>query len=446
MSSETIVALATPQGEGAIAIVRLSGSDALDIALKITKRSDLTPRYAHLTTLYDTSNNAIDQAITIYFKAPNSYTGEDLIEFQLHGGSISTELVLKTALNYGARVARSGEFTIRAVHNDKMDIAQAEAVVAMIGAKSAKAATLLTRQIKGGLKEFVEEIRSKLIRSRAYIEVAIDYAEEDIPSNIIDQIVLDLIGLQNLLDHTVRASEARSGLLLGYKVAIIGKPNVGKSSLLNRLVNYERAIVSSVAGTTRDTVEEQFFIAGTAIKLVDTAGMRDTHDEIEKIGIERSRQAAGESDLIVAVFDSSSKATDEDLAILDLIRSSDKEHIVVLNKSDLEQQIDLSIFSGLDLIRVCAKSDIEELIKRLEKSVASDDASEENLLVSARQIEVVRLTQKEIQSAHNSLLQGDLELFSYHCFEAIKQIEMLTKPFVYDELLDVMFGEFCLGK
>ena len=316
----------------------------------------------------------------------------------------------------------------------------------MISAKSTKAASLLARQIKGGLAQFVETIRSKLVRARAHIEVAIDYAEDDIPADITQQISSDLIGLKDLLERTLKASEARSSELLGYKIAIVGKPNVGKSSLLNRLVNYERAIVSSTAGTTRDTVEEQFYIGGVLIKLVDTAGIREACDEIEKIGIARSKKAIDESDLILAVFDSSSEITTEDLMILDLIRSSEKKHIVVLNKSDLGFKVDTDIFTPSDLIKISAKNSIDDLLAWLEKAVASDEASEENLLVNTRQIEAVSKANFEIALAHNTLLQGDLELFSYHCFEAIRQIETLTKPFVYDELLDAMFGEFCLGK
>lgn len=444
--NHTIVALATPRGEGAIAIIRLSGQNALDIACKVTHKSSLTPRFAHLSTLFDEAQNPFDQAIVIWFANPKSYTGEDLVEFQIHGSVASADKLISTLIFYGAKPARSGEFTTRALHNGKIDIAQAEAITAMISAKSTKALTILARQMRGELQVFVDEIRSKLIRARAHIEVAIDYAEDDIPADILSGIASDLIALEALLVRTISASKSRAPLISGYKIVILGKPNVGKSSLLNALLNYERAIVTDIAGTTRDTVEEHFFVDGVMVRIVDTAGIREASDAVEKIGIAKSKEALTSSDLAIFVVDGSAPFDQADLAILELIRGSDKQFFVAINKIDLDQQIDKNAFADCEIVEVCAKNGADQIKEKLASFVSSDENFDEITLVSVRQISAVEETLREIVSAKEALSTGALELFSYHCNQAIKEIETLTKPFVYDELLDAMFGEFCLGK
>ncbi|MEA3497949.1 MAG: tRNA uridine-5-carboxymethylaminomethyl(34) synthesis GTPase MnmE, partial [Campylobacterota bacterium] len=280
LAEDTIVSIATAAGVGAISIVRLSGGDALKIALSISKKENLTPRMATLSKLYDSKNDLIDEGLLIYFQNPYSFTGEDIVEFQCHGGIAITNLVLDSCIKYGARVASPGEFSKRAFLNNKIDLTQAQAISKMIEAKSEDAVKLLARQLKGELKDFVDDIRKDLLFMLAYTEVSIDYAEEDLPDNIFEQINSKIDAIVLKLTNTLESSKRREGLIDGFKVAIIGKPNVGKSSLLNKLLNFNRAIVSTIAGTTRDTIEESVKIGTHIIKIIDTAGIRDASDEI----------------------------------------------------------------------------------------------------------------------------------------------------------------------
>ena len=288
---ETIAAIATPNGVGAISIIRLSGKNAYSIAKKIIKKN-LSPRVATLAKLYDSNEELIDIALCIYFKAPNSFTGEDIVEFQCHGGVVVSRLVLEELLKQGARIAYPGEFSKRAFLNGKIDAAQAEAIAKLIETRSREGAKLLSRQLDGELGKFVENIREKLIEIMAYCEVFIDYAEEDLPDSLGYEIDQRLNNINKLLNHTLQASKRRECMLNGYKVAIVGKPNVGKSSFLNRLLNYDRAIVSDIAGTTRDTIEDVINIEGMQFRFIDTAGLRDTKDTIEKIGIQKALEKA----------------------------------------------------------------------------------------------------------------------------------------------------------
>ncbi len=441
---ETIAALATPKGVGAISIIRVSGDKALEIAKKITKK-DLKPRFATLSKLYDYNNELIDIGLVIYFKAPFSFTGEDVVEFQCHGGYAVSRLVLETLFKYGARPAEPGEFTKRAFLNGKIDASQAEAIAKLIETKSKEGAKLLSKQLEGELERFVNEIRNKLIEIMAYAEVFIDYAEEDLPESMDKDIKERLENIKNLLKKTLEASKRREGMLSGYKVAIIGKPNVGKSSLLNALLNTNRAIVSDIAGTTRDTIEEDIQIGQHLIRFVDTAGIREAKDEIEKIGVERSKEAIKKSDIILALFDATS-FTKEDEEILNLIKNQNKDIIVVINKIDKGIKIDLSRFKDFETVKISTKEDISPLIKKIEEILDNYNSDDTHILISLRQVNAVENALKEIEKSEEFLQTGELELFSYNIQNAIKEISSITKPFEYDEMLDKMFSSFCVGK
>ena len=257
----TIVAIATANGIGSISIVRISGVNALEIATKISKKTTFQPRLATLSSLYDINNEVIDEALVLYFKAPFSFTGEDVIEFQCHGGVAIANMLVNEALKHGAKIANPGEFSKRAFFNNKIDLTKAEAISKIIEARSEDAVKLLARQLKGELTNFVNEIREDLLFMLAYTEVSIDYAEDDLPADIFEQIKNKMEKIIVKLSNTLDASIRREGMIEGFKVAIIGKPNVGKSSLLNKLLNYDRAIISDIAGTTRDTIEESVKIA-----------------------------------------------------------------------------------------------------------------------------------------------------------------------------------------
>jgi len=445
--AKTIVAIATASGVSSISIIRLSGDKSLEIAKKITQNLNIKPRIAHLASLYNYENTLIDQAIVLYFQNPKSFTGEDIVEFQCHGGQIVAQEILETTLAYGATLAKPGEFSKRAFLNGKIDLTKAEAIAKLIEAKSVDGAKILARQLKGELKEFIDKSRDAMLQAIAYSEVMIDYAEEDIPDDILDSITRQLDDLTAQIEKIVDSSHRRKGLIEGFRVAIVGKPNVGKSSLLNGLLNYDRAIVSEIAGTTRDTIEEQIRIGTHTIRLIDTAGIREAQDVVEKIGVERSLVSIEEADVIIALFDTSRPFDDEDAKICNLLdSSSDKIVIVVKNKSDLKEQFNSNILERFMPIKVSAKYDLKALTNKLETVFNNIGSNEELMLISTRQIEAVLKTKEAILDAKEPLLRGELEFFSYHIQDAITALSSISKPYNSEEILDKMFGEFCLGK
>jgi len=444
--NDTIAAVATANGIGSIAIVRISGDKALEIAFSLTKKQNFTPRYASLSEVYNSNDELIDESLVIYFKAPFSFTAEDVVEIQCHGGFIVAQSILKATLDAGARLAEAGEFSKRAFFNGRIDLSEAEAIAQLIEAKSEDAAKILAKQMKGSLKEYIEQVRDEIIHILAYSEVTIDYAEEDLPQDLVDQIKSKLEDLSKSLLKTLSVSKSRAGLMQGFKVAIVGKPNVGKSSLLNSLLSYDRAIVSDIAGTTRDTIEESVKIGTHLIRMVDTAGIRDAKDEIERIGIERSLEAIAESDIVVALFDNSRVSDEEDTKIISLINehAKDKKVIYVKNKIDLEEKF-LNENIKFD-IELNSKDAVDELAGILEKFMDITNASDEIMLISHRQISAVEATMRNIEEAYIPLADQELEIFSFHLNEAVKDMASITRPFENDEMLDKMFGSFCLGK
>ena len=443
---DTIAAIATSHGVGSIAVIRLSGPASLDIAKKLSKKDNFTPRHATLTSLFDTTDALIDESLVIYFQAPRSFTAEDVIEFQCHGGKVVAEMILTEVLKYGARLAEPGEFSKRAFLNGRIDLTEAEAIAKLIETKSIDAAKILARQMKGEVKEFVHNVREKLIETLAFVEVNIDYAEEDLPQNLMDQIKNKLDNLRVELKKTYDSSKRREGLINGFKVAIVGKPNVGKSSLLNSLLNYERAIISDIAGTTRDTIEEEVRIGTHLIKIVDTAGIREANDVIEKIGIERSKKAIEESDIVIAMFDNSREFDYEDEKILDMLNSyEDKDILHVINKSDLETKLDSSSLHVNKLTLNCNEQ-VDNIVLEIEKILDVSSLDDELLLSSKRQMEAVRVTYESIETSIDLLSEGELELFAFHLNEAIMSIASISRNFDRVEILDSMFGSFCLGK
>lgn len=337
--SETIAAIATAHGIGGICIVRISGEEALSIALSLSHRSSLRPRYATLANLFDASGEAFGEAILIYFKAPHSFTGEDVVEVQTHGGFTASSLALDAVLTLGARIANPGEFSKRAFLNGKMDLSKAEAISDLINSRSQSAAKILARNLRGELADFVANLRAALVKTLAFVEVCIDYAEDDLPSDVLQSSQKMLDENINSLEKITRISRSRKGLIEGFKVAIVGKPNVGKSSILNSMLSFSRAIVSDEAGTTRDLIEESLQIGTHLIRIVDTAGIRHSGSKLESIGISYSLRAASEADVILAVFDASREWDAEDAQILKILREQkEKKIIYVLNKCDLPRK------------------------------------------------------------------------------------------------------------
>lgn len=451
----TIVAAATPNGTGAISIVRLSGPKSYELATKLINcgdnvklntantKSALKPRYAHLRKLYTQNKELIDEAIVIYFKAPNTFSGEDIIEFQTHGGDAVKNAIIDELLALGARAANPGEFSKRAFINGKMSLSKAESVQALINARSASAGRILARSMDGKLDDFANTLRAQLIEILAYCEVSIDYAEDDLPPSILEQIRDRLENAIKQLEQIVEISRSRRGLIDGFKIAIIGRPNVGKSSLLNALLAYERAIVSDVEGTTRDRVEESLHLGSHLVRIIDTAGIRTSSDKIESIGIEYSKKALNDADVVLCLFDASRGANSDDLAILELAKKANKQVFFVLNKADLEIKFDEGLLNNA--IKISAKGDISALKSALIAYLDSQDTSE-LMLSSNRQIKECEDATTAIKNATLKLNESELELFAFEIKQALKHIGEITTPPLHSELLDAMFSSFCLGK
>ncbi|EAH4541071.1 TPA: tRNA uridine-5-carboxymethylaminomethyl(34) synthesis GTPase MnmE [Campylobacter jejuni] len=441
--SDTIAAIATAHGVGSISIVRLSGERALEFALKLSHKTKLTPRHATFTKLFNQNNEIIDEAIMIYFKAPYSFTGEDIVEFQTHGGFSVSEVLLEELVSLGARLALAGEFSKRACLNGKMTPLKALNIQDLILSKSALAAKIIARNMQGNLGELLEKIRTDLVKTLAFVETSIDYADDDLPSDLLEQISTMCEENSKILKEIYTLSQSKKGLIEGFKIAIVGKPNVGKSSLLNALLSYERAIVSDIAGTTRDTIEESFKLGTHLLRIIDTAGIRESKDAIEQIGVALSKKSLEDADIILAVFDASRVQDKEDEKIFDLLANSDKKIFWILNKSDLE-----NVFKNTqnkNFIKLSAQKDITLLKEELQNYLNSFDS--EGIMVSSLDlINACKISSEAIFRAKGLLEESSLELFAFELNLAINELSRFTKDFQRDEILDEMFGNFCLGK
>ncbi|HFN3418945.1 tRNA uridine-5-carboxymethylaminomethyl(34) synthesis GTPase MnmE [Campylobacter jejuni] len=441
--SDTIAAIATAHGVGSISIVRLSGERALEFALKLSHKTKLTPRHATFTKLFNQNNEIIDEAIMIYFKAPYSFTGEDIVEFQTHGGFSVSEVLLEELVSLGARLALAGEFSKRACLNGKMTPLKALNIQDLILSKSALAAKIIARNMQGNLGELLEKIRTDLVKTLAFVETSIDYADDDLPSDLLQQISTMCEENSKILKEVYTLSQSRKGLIEGFKIAIVGKPNVGKSSLLNALLSYERAIVSDIAGTTRDTIEESFKLGTHLLRIIDTAGIRESKDTIEQIGVALSKKSLEDADIILAVFDASRVRDKEDEKIFDLLANTDKKIFWILNKSDLE-----NVFKNTqnkNFIKLSAQKDITLLKEELQNYLNSFDS--EGIMVSSLDlINACKISSEAIFRAKGLLEESSLELFAFELNLAINELARFTKDFQRDEILDEMFGNFCLGK
>ncbi|HAN0726029.1 TPA: tRNA uridine-5-carboxymethylaminomethyl(34) synthesis GTPase MnmE [Campylobacter jejuni] len=441
--SDTIAAIATAHGVGSISIVRLSGERALEFALKLSHKTKLTPRHATFTKLFNQNNEIIDEAIMIYFKAPYSFTGEDIVEFQTHGGFSVSEVLLEELVSLGARLALAGEFSKRACLNGKMTPLKALNIQDLILSKSALAAKIIARNMQGNLGELLEKIRTDLVKTLAFVETSIDYADDDLPSDLLEKISTMCEENSKILKEIYTLSQSKKGLIEGFKIAIIGKPNVGKSSLLNALLSYERAIVSDIAGTTRDTIEESFKLGTHLLRIIDTAGIRESKDTIEQIGVALSKKSLEDADIILAVFDASRVQDKEDEKIFELLANTDKKIFWILNKSDLE-----NVFKNTrnkNFIKLSAQKDIALLKEELQNYLNSFDS--EGIMVSSLDlINACKISSEAIFRAKGLLEESSLELFAFELNLAINELARFTKDFQRDEILDEMFGNFCLGK
>lgn len=440
MFTNTIAAISTPLAEGAISIVRLSGADALTIANKIIKKdiSTLSANTITLQTVQDECGTPVDQVLLSVFKAPRSYTGEDLIEINCHGGVYVTRKVLELLLSAGADLAKPGEFTQRAFINGRIDLTQAEAVEDMVEASNDNAVTLAAAGIRGSVKKLLDPLIDDLEQIIAQIEVNIDYPEYEDVEELTEEKLLPMTedflkDIDRILSRAHTGQLARSGI----NTVILGRPNVGKSSLLNCLLEEDKAIVTDIPGTTRDIVEGRIRLQDLQLNLVDTAGIRQTDDVVEKIGVEKSLEQAKNADLVIVLLDASAGMNDEDARLLEAVK--DKTHLVVWNKSDLKAHGGLSISA--------AKGEIEPLIEAISKMYDTSVLHMEPVMTNERQIGLLSQAKSAMERARASLEAGmSPDLAAVDMQEAWRCLKEILGEVSREDLLDTLFSRFCLGK
>lgn len=442
MLNDTIAAISTALSEGAISIVRVSGDDAIEVvnqccSIDLTKSPSHTIRYA---TFQDPHTHEIlDEVLISVFKAPKTYTREDLVEINCHGGVYITRKILSILLACGARLANPGEFTQRAFLNGRIDLTQAEAVNDMIRANSSTNAKMAISGIRGSVKKLLDPLIEDLLNIIAVIEVNIDYPEYDDVEMLTNERVLPMsLSWLHQINEILKKSESGQLLKAGIKTAIVGKPNVGKSSLLNALLEEDKAIVSDIAGTTRDLVEGHIQLGQIHLNLIDTAGIRDTLDTVEKIGIERSKKAIEEAELVIVVLDATSEIDEQDQLLLDM--TADKKRIIVYNKSDLAEKEGLSISA--------AKGELDDLIHEIESYYEQELISIQNpILNNERQIGCLMKARNSMNAAIESLENGiELDMVTIDLQDAYTQLKEILGEVSRDDLLDTLFSNFCLGK
>lgn len=454
----TIAAIATAPGEGGIGIIRLSGVSALEIADKIFHTGkiktfkDAVPRMMYFGHVTD-GGKRIDEGLAVYMKAPHSYTGEDVVEIQIHGSAEALRETLSLALRSGAVPAMRGEFTKRAFLNGRLDLAQAEAVMDIISAKGEAALTQAESHLSGALSGFVHEVMEELKDLITKLEVTIDYPEEDLEDLTMEEIRDALEKIDKSLSALLKRSEEGRVIREGLRTAIIGRPNAGKSSLLNALLQEERAIVTDVPGTTRDTIEEAVHISGVSLLLMDTAGLRETDNKVEQIGIERARASMEKADLILAVIDGSSPLDEEDKTILHSLGG--KKAIVILNKYDLTPEVkaeDIWEIAGqIPVVSLSARygSGMDELREELRKITEKQDADAGRVLflTNLRHVELVRKALDNVLRARASVREGlQADFIVIDLTEAWKTMGEITGDTMDDELIHSIFSRFCVGK
>lgn len=447
---DTIVALATPVGRSGIGVIRLSGADSLKITRKLVKDENFIPkpRFAHLLRIYDLEKSEVlDEAIIIFFQAPQSFTGEDVTEISCHGSPVVLRQIIDFCLRLDARLAEPGEFTLRALANGRMNLSQAEAVRDLIDAQTAASAKQAVRQLRGELSNQLQPLKDKLLTIIVVLESALEFVEDDLPDFQTEQIKMQLSELVRELNKMALTFQTGRLLREGLQVVLVGRPNVGKSSLFNALIGQERAIVTEIAGTTRDQLYEKLSINGIPISLIDTAGLRDTIDAIESIGVERSKRIMADADLVLVILDGSQNLMSEDNAIFSQLEGLNP--IFVINKNDL-QQSDIVLNSGSKILKVSAKTGngIDELKKAIIEPFMPQDAENSSYLISdARHYDLLLRSINEIQNSINQIEQKQSEeitLIGLH--NALNFLGSITGETTAEDMLTQIFSTFCIGK
>ena len=459
--ADTIVALATPLGRSGIGVLRLSGDDSLRATSSLIADSDFSPepRIAYLKQLRDPDKSeVIDEALITFFKAPHSFTGEDVVEISCHGSPVLLRQVIDICLRLGARLAEPGEFSLRALANGRMDLAEAEAIRDLIEAQTTASARQAVRQLRGEFSHQLQPIKDNLLNVIVVLESALEFVEDDLPEMQVQKMRMTLAEIAAEVERM--AGTFRAGKLLreGLRVALVGRPNVGKSSLFNALLGTERAIVTEIAGTTRDQIHERFTIDDIPISLIDTAGLRETTDTVESIGVERSRRTMADADLVIAMLDVSESETDEDIEILKSVEAV--EHLIVLNKVDKSNAAEVHQFitdlkdqmpdPNTPIIAVSAKTGegLNELQQAIVEPFALQEITSDGFLVSdARHHDLLLRTTDEILHSIELIEQNaseEIVLIGLH--NAMRYLGQITGETTTEDMLTRIFSTFCIGK
>ncbi|WP_027408141.1 tRNA uridine-5-carboxymethylaminomethyl(34) synthesis GTPase MnmE [Anoxybacteroides tepidamans] len=461
MDFDTIAAISTPMGEGAIAIVRLSGNEAIPIADRIFKRAggkrlqDVDSHTIHYGHIIDPENGqTVEEVMVSVMRAPKTFTREDVVEINCHGGLVSVNRVLQLLLTNGARLAEPGEFTKRAFLNGRIDLSQAEAVIDLIRAKTDRAMNVALSQMEGRLSKMIRHLRQTILETLAHVEVNIDYPEYDDVEEMTHQLLMEKARyvceeINRLLQTAQQGKILREGLA----TVIIGRPNVGKSSLLNNLVHDNKAIVTDIPGTTRDVIEEYVNVRGVPLKLIDTAGIRETEDVVERIGVERSRQMVKEADLILFVLNFNEELTKEDEQLFEMV--SGKDIIVIVNKTDLPQKIDMERVKQLANGRPIVTTSLleEQGIEELEEAIStlfftgSVEANDLTYVSNSRHIALLHQAKKAVEEAISGIKEGvPIDIVQIDLTRAWELLGEIIGDTVHESLIDQLFSQFCLGK
>lgn len=455
--NDTIAAISTAIGEAGIAIVRISGEDSINIIDKIfvaaskIKMKDAENRKFMYGHIYD-EDKKIDEVLVVKMKGPHSYTAEDIVEIHCHGGVVSVKRILNLILSKGARLAEKGEFTKRGFLNGRIDLTQAEAVIDLIKAKTDISFDLGLNQLSGALSEVLNKLKDELVSMQALIVANIDFPDEDIEDAAYNDLLYRSKKILDKIDNLLENSKNSRLLRDGINTVILGKPNVGKSSLLNGLLKYDRAIVTDIAGTTRDVIEDYINLDGVLLKISDTAGIRETDDEVEKIGVNIAREKLKDADLVIAIFDLSRDFDEDDKEILKLIEN--KKHIIILNKDDLEQKIsdeEIEKYFKDDYLRLSVMEN--ESVMKVEKLIidlffdGELQISSDTVLSNLRHINALREAKKELLEVNESLNKRVfLDLIEVDLENVIAHISEITGTITTEDILDRVFSDFCIGK
>ena len=457
--NDTIAAISTPVGEGGISIIRVSGDDAIAVAQKIYRGKDLskvhtnTINYGHI--IDPDNGEEVDEVMVSVMRAPHTYTCEDVVEINCHGGLRATTRILQLVLSYGARMAEPGEFTKRAFLNGRLDLSQSEAVMDLIRAKTDKAMKVALNQLDGNLSHLIRKLRKDILDVLAQVEVNIDYPEYDAVEEMTTKMLKEkATEIRQRIEALLKTAKQGKVLREGLATAIIGRPNVGKSSLLNSLLHEDKAIVTNVAGTTRDVIEEYVNVDGVPLKLIDTAGLRDTKDQVEKIGVERSPKALDAADLIQLLIDKSEELTAEDRELLEATK--DKQRIVILNKTDLPNKVDRSELKKLvgsdklietSIVKNEGMNQLGETISKMFFEEGIENNQNSVMVTNARHIGLLHQADDALGDVLKGIAAGmpvDLvQIDMTRCWDLLGEI---TGDSYQDELLDQLFSQFCLGK